>query len=711
MKRLFILFLMLCLLPIPSNAERTIKVKNGNSIVTCDNSSGLLNKAMPSADRLAEELNQKHWSGLCKKLLVDVNAHYWDRNNKSWLQEDSFHKERLRNCRYVKMIHTTWFDKNGPDIVWDHCTYKNNRREPASRQYKLQSPIQYAVEGRKAAACTMLGSIEDVLREISTLSKAEQDKWDVRELVRFLLAVGYDLHEGLDAHACGLNFNSNWKKIKANYNPTGYVGAIVTGGYNGPAGSPSSSSQPSEPPTTTYRAGRNNTFNGAKIRGTAALKVQTLSNGVVRVKTTGEIWWDCDTKFYSPSNGPVEIDIKPGGKVSRLTENKTKALNPREKDDCNGTRIHKSIVDQDLYLSGEAILRGGDKGVEEDYISDFAVVIGCEKVVEPDPARQPHVWIRRNGRVTYGKERAATPEEHRACLKGLLSDKNNGGKEIVRRMEPDVIVNAANVDEVKMPKSCEKAGKAQNEGATRYSCLKPVKLTKMNGQRAKIDFSEGENEIVIEIASSGRIWIIKGRFVEGNGYDMPPSPPVPPFPPSENPMEREKKEMREKLHIISGPCVEADADGEKVTILLGGKKRYESHCPIEMELNGKKVGIRPDGDGLVVLEINEDGTWVKIKGIFYVPSTKKDDREESVSSDEVGQRVGGKSGGSLLGKGNKEGEGSGGGGNSGEGSGEGCDEDWPGGCADGISGWGGGDSGPTYFYKFKRDFTEMQGGF
>lgn len=637
MKRILVIALLLCSLSAYVNAARTIKFSQS--------SNSELKKYLGPKGELTlcdSTTPYPHLPGFGQRILqfkkdyaanhtygcpggVQIWGGYVDAMHNTFFLTNFSKSSVIYNCQYLKTIKLCEVGQNcGPEEGGVICYDKNKKDRPgASKSGEYAATLQKKVKSHEydGEAWDILNRVEHLLMFIDSLPSKEQNSSDVKQMVKYLIRLGYNLKSGMGAHN-QTTYGDKFDWYRLGKSPLqGYVsevraeqmkaGKSVELGYAG-----------------------NNTK--LSIKGTQDVTYAHTKDGNIVVTSKGTLYLNCTWKV-TPKNGKAQITVS-GNTVKSTDRGSSGKLTETEQTQCKGTSSQnggqtnnstsKPTQPQETYdqKSGKLVPGNGDtqkisqgsfikRGAV--YQSSYSVAIeNCTKMVDPDGGI---VSIQASdGKVLQGTPRGMTATERQDCINGAYKGSLNQKRDMLPEQVKDPTFE----------KLGEKLGSCTRTSATAdkkvYHCTK----IKIFNKKIKVTPQNGKSEI--EFYKKGGFAVTQGTvemlFDDVNNI-------VPPQKPQEK--EKAKKKLPKGFKLFSNQCVDK---GELIED-AGGGINWETSCPVEFETQGKHVRISPDWEKNppVKLFIDPDGEYTLFNGIEEIisqPATPADSNKPEVKAEQ-----------------------------------------------------------------------------
>ena len=670
MKRLFILFLMLCLLPIHLLAQQ-IHRANGIKITGCYARNGVWAREYP---KLSFLMNDPENPRIAECAWARGIAHNTCTRNWEFASSTTEKTNVNFDCNNLAGIPGGDYDATATTLR-------------AFIIYYDKDPLD---SKNFPNACKLLNNVEKTLRAIGQLSWSVLKTSEMQEQIKTLKYIGYDIMGVFDDYKGRCQHASDFNWSRGNGKVSGDLSQIMP-----------KFKKVTDVTTAVNDGGGFFMGEGQKVSVKGDYKVTTYSNDTRVVTSEGPIAVDCDWLF-TPKGKSLTITFN--SKTGAIQEGWDKTasrghLSDYQKEECNARRKipMKDEKMPEKTFAGENISIVGNTKLNTDgiLVSKNPVAYNCSRMIEPEwkDSRFEVRIERKTGKILQGKARFMIPKEKEDCDSGKMFEGNKDENEPEWNNPKDTKKNKQNTCQ-KMESDAQK---------TVYHCTKAQIIGNEKKVVPVISLTDSTPKVILWIYRDGTYEIKQGQVYDlsdkdernpkkGPKWIMPPPPPVDP--------DENLRKLQSWEHVdIDGRC--DDPDTTEIP-LVGDRPGWQITTKCPLDLKGTNTRIVPTGNAPLIVEIYTDGG----SPAFHIVKDGKAitvKKEEDAANEERGTLISPRDNGHYADATTPPTQGSGGGGDGG------CDESWDGGCADGISGPLGGSSGPTYFYKFVQNFGELEG--
>lgn len=615
MKKLFILFLMLFLLPVTLPAQKTVPLPSnvgdahlkdywaGHSIITCERTGTdsktkkptwkvSFNKAIEN--QAAKWKRERSHCRIGQTLTDDdkrtLNIEYWSAHPTSY---------DLLDCKYLKGIFTCKEGYAGCS-AYNVARSCNRGTTISDRMNKtLQAYINDNGDG-KDFACQLMTYVEHMLMYISKLSQAEQRDAGMQEMVRTLKYIGYEINSNIRIATCRRYYAGKFDWSTGSSDINGFVSQLY--------------------PQKKVSSTRDCTTEIVLSVGSyqtplyGNFKLTKYTDGTYLVTGKEPVAVDCQWKFSPPRGKSLQVGIDSNGAVEKGHNATVTDLTPFQKEQCAGRYIfplNGSVKADEYTVAGNEGLVG-DMYLNEDgiLVSDFPVAYNCSRMVEPEYANK-YFGVRiekKTGKILQGKARFMTAEEKQACDSGKMFEDNKKGQEYTDTKKGNIGENF-HKNKRKHPSSCKKDAAESDASKTSYHCTKTQIINNEKKVVPDISPTYPQRIVIIWVYKDGHYDVRQGKEYElSDKNETNPKEPktiTPPAPDPDELLPDELPKMKCNLVNYTGLCADGDTQEKELT---GDRPGWEitSRCPVE--IIGKNIRIVPDDiDKAFVVKVYSDG--------------------------------------------------------------------------------------------------------
>lgn len=660
MKKFLIVGLVLCFFSAPLSAARKIYFNRskspelinylggGNYITTCDSSHPFshLPKYTDYEGQFKKRYVNARNQGSCVKMLLSDS--YTQALHSLYFLEKFSQSSEIYNCQYLKTVKTCPLGQQcGSDDCFILCFDKSGKeRMGAGKSTTCATTLQRVARNsdEDGKAWNMLNRVEHILKFISTLPTNEQNQQDVKDYVKLLITVGYNLSSGMGAYSqttYGSEFD--WWKFNGKTAIAGYVKEIMAGKME---------------PGKALTLGYGGDATKLKITGTQEITYSRTNNGKDFIVTSkGTLYFNCESKVTPGKGGVAQVTVR-GNRVSQTKQGTSANLGADEKAKCKGGGSSgagsssnsvtppadpgpqdalggKSRTGQKRYNAGNRQIDGAitymAKGAV--FTSMLPVAIdNCTVIVEPVLANG-YNGVRisaKSGDVLQGSPRAMDAQEKQDCKDGKMKFPKGKPKDYMEH------ISASSCDKLNM-KSCTLQSSESTNNKKVFKCTKNVTLNQ------KIKVSPDNGYSVIEFRCKGGFTVTRGIVEQ---LYAPQDKPEERQDPSDLKTKTDAIKLR-GLDILPGNCVDKDQKIEP----QGGGIMWGTKCPIKIKKkDGKQVQIAPEWDKnppvqILVMQVptgTDDEVYAVINGVEEILG--EDGKPEEKESIQAGNKDGNKDG-------------------------------------------------------------------